>query len=106
MQLPKGYGEPQRRSDHRSDQQIENEIKMRLWYCGILNDQPIRIEVTNAIVTLSGKTDDLDKKRVAGEVAASVSGVVAVHNELDVQIRGHDEDADTEPASTPEAIER
>ena len=106
MPLPKGHGEPQRQSDHRTDQQIADEIKARLWYCGVLNDQPLRIEVTNAEVTLSGQTDSLDKKRMAGEVAACVSGVVAVHNELDVQIRGHDENADTEPASTPEAIDR
>ena len=105
MPLPKGYGDPRSRSDHRSDQQIEDEIKAQLWYCGILNDQPIRIEVTNAEVTLSGNTDALEKKRVAEEAAASISGVVAVHNELDVRIRGHDEDVDTEPASTPEATE-
>ena len=105
MPLPQGYGGPQPRSDHRSDQQIEDEIKAQLWYCGILNDQPIRIEVSSAEVTLSGNTDTLEKKRVAGQVAASISGVVAVHNELDVRIRGHAEDVDTEPASTPEATE-
>ncbi len=105
MPLPKGYGGPQSPSDHHSDQQIEDEIKAQLWYCGILNDQPIRIEVTNAEVTLSGNTDALEKKRVAEEAAASISGVVAVRNELDVRIRGHDEDVDTEPASTPEATE-
>lgn len=105
MPLPQGYGGPQPRSDHRSDQQLEDEINERLWYCGILSDQPIRIEVTNAEVILSGNTDTLEKKRVAEEAAASISGVVAVRNELDVRIRGHDEDVDTEPASTPEATE-
>lgn len=45
----------------------------------------IEVNSTNGIVTLAGQVDNIDQKRLAGEVARSVDGVVKVNNELQVK---------------------
>ena len=47
----------------------------------------IEVNSTNGIVTLAGQVDNMDQKRLAGEVARSVNGVVKVNNELQVKNR-------------------
>lgn len=45
----------------------------------------IEVNSTNGIVTLAGQVHNIDEKRAAERVAASVSGVRKVNNELQVQ---------------------
>ncbi len=45
----------------------------------------IEVNSTNGIVTLAGQVHNVDEKRAAERVAASVKGVKKVNNELQVQ---------------------
>ncbi len=45
----------------------------------------IEVNSTNGIVTLSGQVHNVDEKRAAERVAASVKGVKKVNNELQVE---------------------
>ena len=45
----------------------------------------IEVNSTNGVVTLSGEVHNIDEKRLAGDVARSVDGVVRVNNELQVK---------------------
>jgi hyperosmotically inducible protein len=45
----------------------------------------IEVNSTNGIVTLAGQVHNIDEKRAAERVAASVSGVKKVNNELQVK---------------------
>ena len=45
----------------------------------------VDVNSTNGIVTLSGQVRTMEDKRMAGEVARSVDGVVRVNNELQVK---------------------
>jgi hyperosmotically inducible protein len=45
----------------------------------------IEVNSTNGVVTLAGEVHNVDEKRLAGEVARSVDGVVRVNNELQVK---------------------
>ena len=45
----------------------------------------VEVNSTNGIVTLAGKVSTEDQRRMAGEVARSVDGVVRVNNELQVE---------------------
>jgi len=45
----------------------------------------VDVNSTNGIVTLSGQVHNMDEKRLAGEVARGVDGVVRVNNELQVK---------------------
>ena len=45
----------------------------------------VDVNSTNGVVTLSGQVHNPDEKRLAGEVARGVDGVVRVNNELQVK---------------------
>ena len=45
----------------------------------------VDVNSTNGVVTLSGQVRTADEKRLAGEVARGVDGVVRVNNELQVK---------------------
>ena len=45
----------------------------------------IEVNSTNGVVTLAGQVHNPDERRLAGEVARSVEGVVSVNNELQVE---------------------
>lgn len=47
----------------------------------------IEVNSTNGVVTLAGEVHNPDEKRLAGEVARSVDGVVRVNNDLQVKNR-------------------
>lgn len=45
----------------------------------------VEVNSTNGVVTLAGKVRSDEERRMAGEVARSVDGVVRVNNELQVE---------------------
>jgi hypothetical protein len=76
-----GYG-PQ--GYQRSDKRICEDVCERLTYHGQLDPSEVEVEVDNGEVTLKGRVSDRRSKRIAEDVAATVSGVVDVHNQIRV----------------------
>ncbi len=73
---PNGY--------RRSDEGIMEDINDRLTRHGRINASAIHIDVKNGDVTLTGTVHSRNEKRMAEDVADSVSGVKDVHNQLKV----------------------
>ena len=66
------------------DTAMSTEVEHRLSADRQVNVQTIKIDVRAGIVTLSGSVPAEDAKSRAGKLAASVPGVVDVHNEISV----------------------
>jgi hypothetical protein len=71
----------------RSDERILEDVNERLTQHGRLDARNIHVEVSNCEVTLTGTVEDRQSKRMAEDVAESVSGVKDVHNQLRLQER-------------------
>lgn len=71
---PKGY--------RRSDDRIHDDVCDRLMEHGGIDASNIEVSVQNGEVTLSGVVEDRLQKRMAGDAADSVNGVLDVHNHL------------------------
>jgi osmotically-inducible protein OsmY len=76
---PRGY--------KRSDGRIEEDINERLTQHGTIDATDIEVSVQNAEVTLSGTVDSRQAKRLAEDIADSVSGVKDVVNQIKIQQR-------------------
>jgi hypothetical protein len=76
---PKGW--------QRSDDRIREDVNERLTDHPQIDASEIEVQVQNCDVTLTGTVDDRRAKRLAEDIADSVSGVRDVHNQLRVQ--GH-----------------
>jgi hypothetical protein len=74
---PKGW--------QRSDERIREDINERLTDHPDIDAYEIDVQVKSGDVTLTGSVDDRYAKRLAEDVAESVSGVREVHNQLRVQ---------------------
>lgn len=66
----------------RNDMRIYEDVNDRFTQAGHLDATDIRVEVTNGEVTLTGQVPDRRQKRMAQDIADSVSGVNDVHNQL------------------------
>lgn len=73
---PKGF--------QRSDERLRELISERLADHDAIDASEIEVTVANGEVTLAGTVDDRRTKRLAEDVAESVSGVHDVHNQLKV----------------------
>ncbi len=73
---PKGY--------RRSDERIEEDINERLTQHPFLDATELEVSVQNGDVVLSGMVDDRNAKRIAEDIAESVSGVKDVQNQIRV----------------------
>jgi hypothetical protein len=71
---PKGY--------QRSDERIREDICERLTQHPYIDAAEIEIQVRSGEVYLTGSVESRDEKRMAEDVADSVSGVKDVHNQL------------------------
>jgi hypothetical protein len=71
---PRGY--------RRSDDRIKDEVCMRLTQHGRIDARGIILDVEDGEVILQGKVKDRQTKRMAEDVALSVSGVDDVRNEI------------------------
>ena len=76
---PKGY--------QRSDQDIFEDVCYRMSVNGQLDPSEVEIKVEDGEVTLEGKVQDRHSKRLAEEIADSVSGVFDVQNRIRVEGR-------------------
>ncbi len=74
-----------RKAVDREDDQIVKEVEGRIKKDPNLKEADIEVHVDNGIVTLTGKAPSLTTSARASEMAYKVSGVRAVHNELDVE---------------------
>jgi len=74
---PKGW--------QRSDERIREDVSERLADHPHLDASEIEVTVNNGEVTLSGTVEDRQSKRLAEDIAESVSGAREVHNQLRVQ---------------------
>jgi hypothetical protein len=73
---PKGW--------QRSDDRIREDVNERLTDHPHIDASDIEVQVQNGEVTLSGTVDDRQAKRLAEDIADSVSGVREVHNQIRV----------------------
>ncbi len=73
---PKGY--------QRSDDRIREDVSEELWRHPEIDASEIEIAVENGEVTLTGKVEDRQQKRLAEDIAERCSGVRDVHNQLKV----------------------
>ncbi len=73
------------RSFQRSDEMIRDDINNRLTQHGHIDASDINVTVKNGEVTLTGTVEDRQSKRLAEDIAESVTGVKDVHNQLHVQ---------------------
>jgi len=69
----------------RSDERIKEDVCERLTYYGQLDASNIEVEVENSEVILKGTVDHRRSKRMAEDIAESVSGVRDIHNQLRVE---------------------
>jgi hypothetical protein len=70
------------KSYKRSDERIREDINERLTQHGEIDAWEIEVQVHNGEVTLMGIVDERRIKRMAEDVAESVSGVKELHNQL------------------------
>lgn len=77
---PKGW--------HRPDDRIREDICERLTHHPDIDASEVDIQVKECEVTLTGSVDDRHAKRLAEDIAESVSGVKHVHNNLRLQRGG------------------
>jgi osmotically-inducible protein OsmY len=77
---PKGY--------RRSDERIQEEINDQLTQHGDIDATEIMVKVSSGVVTLTGTVEDRNAKRMAEDLAESVSGVQEVQNQLKVSPSG------------------
>jgi BON domain len=89
---PKGYV--------RSDERIWEEVNDRLEQHGEIDATDVEVGVSNGEVTLEGIVSNRVSKRLAEDVAESVSGVRDVHNRLRVAPRGAGIDVDVQGPSS------
>lgn len=74
---PRGY--------QRSDDRIREDVCERLTQHPDIDAVDIEIQVKNGEVTLTGTVEGRDAKRMAEDIAESISGVKDVHNQLRAQ---------------------
>lgn len=74
---PKGY--------KRSDERIKEEICDLLTNAPHIDPSELEVKVSSGEVTLSGTVEDRQEKRMAEDLASTISGVTEVHNQLRVQ---------------------
>jgi osmotically-inducible protein OsmY len=77
---PRGY--------KRSDGRIEEDINERLTQHGTIDATDVEVSVQNAEVTLRGTVDSRQAKRLAEDIADSVSGVKDVVNQIKIKQQG------------------
>ena len=66
----------------RPDERIAEEIVQRLTDADWLDASDVEVEVSDGVVTLAGEVETREERRAAEEIAAEVSGVVDVVDEL------------------------
>jgi osmotically-inducible protein OsmY len=79
---PKGY--------QRSNERIQEDLCERMTHHGHLNAEDIEIDVNNGQIILKGTVDSRQAKRLAEDIAESVTGVSQVINQLQIKQQGEE----------------
>ncbi len=79
-------------ASHRSDPEIQRDLYRRYMDSLDTELQNITVHVSDGRVTLSGQVDSESQRRRAGLIATELQGVRAVHNHLEVVVKGHRSD--------------
>jgi osmotically-inducible protein OsmY len=79
------------RNYKRSDSRIEEDINDRLTQHSMIDATDVEVSVQNGEVTLKGYVEDRQAKRMAEDIAESVSGVKDVNNQMKIRQRGSEE---------------
>jgi hypothetical protein len=90
------------RNYRRSDDRIEEDINEQLTRHPEIDATEIEVNVNNGEVTLTGTVDDRYDKRLAEDIAESVSGVRDVHNQIRVSSGATGATGEREVARTAE----
>jgi hypothetical protein len=72
------------KSHGRTDDRICDDVCVRLTDHPHIDATDVQVEVSDGVVTLSGNVHNQDTKQLAEQIASSVMGVRAVHNELNL----------------------
>jgi osmotically-inducible protein OsmY len=88
-----------RRSDIRSDQDIQREVLAELQWDPRLHPNEIGVIVKDGVVTLTGWVDSYVKRWAAEDAAHRVRGVKAVANDLEVRLPNSGERTDADIAA-------
>ncbi len=72
------------RGEHLTDERIQDQIQQLLARLDQIDASAIRVEVSDGLVTLSGRVASQDEKETAGRVAGNAFGVLQVSNQLSV----------------------
>ena len=70
----------------KSDAEIRRNIESELQWDPGLDERGIGVSVNNGVVTLTGEVASCDDRWTAEEIAACVSGVRGVANEIEVKV--------------------
>jgi hypothetical protein len=81
-EAPSGYSGRGPRSYNRPDDSICDEVCERLTYAGDVDATDIDVKVRKGEVILKGNVEDRRQRRMAEDIAHSVSGVMDVRNDL------------------------
>jgi len=90
----------------RSDERIREDVSERLADHPEIDASEIEVNVNNGEVILTGTIEDRRTKRLAEDIAESVSGVGEVHNQLRVQQPQHAQQQGDRQLSSPGPIEQ
>lgn len=77
-----------------NDSKIESSFEKTYVYKTYLQDDSIKTDVKDGVVTLTGTVGDESHKTLAGETAASLPGVSSVNNKLVTKAEANTENAD------------
>ena len=72
------------RNYRRPDERIAEDINERLTHHGLINATAIEVKVKKGEVELRGRVDSRRSRRLAEEIAESVSGAIDVVNQLQI----------------------
>jgi osmotically-inducible protein OsmY len=81
------------RNYKRADNRIEEDINDRLTEHSMVDATDIELTVQNGEVTLRGHVADRESKRLAEDIAESVSGVKEINNQIRIRQRGESEES-------------
>jgi osmotically-inducible protein OsmY len=89
------------RTYQRSDERIRDEVCERLAHCGDVDATDVDIQVRSGEVTLGGRVNSRQEKRIAEDVAESVWGITELHNQIRVTPEGESGTRESGQAGPP-----
>lgn len=70
-----------------TDEDIRSSIETGIQWNSSLNANAIQVQVNEGEVTLTGKVNAYWRKRLAEDIASATSGVIQIHNQIDIVVK-------------------